>query len=212
MLKKVTLLIVFISCLSSAQKPQTIAYVDMEYILQSIPEYEKAKQKLDSKAAGWRKKIQSSENEIEKLTIALNNEKILLTEDLIIERKEDIQIKEAELSKLRASYFGTKGAYFEMNKQLVQPIQDEVYNAIRQIVAKKKYDFVFERSSDLILLHANPKYNISKTVISYITKSEKEREKEEAKLKKEQSKAALDQRIEEQKKRKAEKESKVIHR
>ena len=212
MLKKITLLLVFISAVCSAQKPQTIAYVDMEYILQSIPEYEKAQGKLDSKAADWRRKIERSEKEIEKLKFDLHNEKILLTEDLVLERKEDIQIKEAELSKLRASYFGTKGAYFEMRKQLVQPIQDEVYNAIQLIVAKKKYDFVFERSSELLLLHANPKYNISKTVISYITKTQKEREKEEAKQKKADSKAALEKRIEEQKKKKAEKESKIIHR
>ena len=212
MLKKITLLIVFVSCVCSAQKPQTIAYVDMEYILQNIPDYEKAQLKLDSKAAQWRKKIERSEKEISKLKLDLSNEKILLTEDLVVERQEDIYIKENELSKLRAEYFGTKGAYFELRKQLVQPIQDEVYNAIQQIVAKKKYDFVFERTSDLILLHANPKYDISKTVISYITKSEKEREKEEAKLKKEQSKEALQKRIEEQKRKKAEKESKIIHR
>jgi Skp family chaperone for outer membrane proteins len=212
MLKKITLLIIFISCICSGQKPQRIAYIDMEYILQNIPEYEKAQLKLDSKASQWRKKIERSEKEIEKLKFDLNNEKILLTEDLILERQEDIQIKETELSKVRASYFGTKGAYFEMRKQLVQPIQDEVYNAIQKVVVKKKYDFVFDRTSDLILLHANPKYDISKIVISYITKSEKEREKEEAKIKKEQTKDALQKRIDDQKKRKKEKESKIIHR
>lgn len=212
MLKKITLLIFFISTVSNAQKPQTIAYIDMEYILQSIPDYEKAQLKLDSKAAQWRKKIERQEKEIENLKFDLNNEKILLTEDLVLERQEDIQIKETELSRLRAEYFGTKGAYFEMRKQLVQPIQDEVYNAIQQIVAKKKYDFVFDRTSDLILLHANPKYDISKTVITYITKTQKEREKEEAKLKKEQAKEALQKRIEDQKRKRTEKESKIIHR
>tara|TARA_B100000809_G_scaffold204823_1_gene206332 strand:+ start:9584 stop:10222 length:639 start_codon:yes stop_codon:yes gene_type:complete len=212
MLKKITLLIFFVSSICSGQKPQTIAYIDMEYILQNIPDYEKAQLKLDSKAAQWRKKIERSEKEIEKLKSDLSNEKILLTEDLILERQEDIQIKETDLSKQRASYFGTKGAYFEMRKQLVQPIQDEVYNAIQKIIARKKYDFVFDRTSDLILLHANPKYDISKTVISYITKTQKEREKEEAKLKKAKSKEALQKRIDDQKKRKSQRESKVIHR
>lgn len=212
MLKKLSILIIFISCVCIGQKPQSIAYIDMEYILQNIPGYEKAQLKLDSKASQWRKKIERSENEIKKLRQELNNEKILLTEDLVVERQEDIQIKEKELSKLRASYFGTQGAYFEMRKQLVQPIQDEVYNAIQQIVKRKKYDFVFDKTSDLTMLFANPKYDISKSVISYITKSEKEREREEEKLKKAQAKADLEKRIEEQKKRKAERESKVIHR
>ncbi|WP_152285612.1 OmpH family outer membrane protein [Flavicella marina] len=212
MFKKITISILLISSILFAQKPQTIAFIDMEYILQNIPDYEKAQLKLDSKASQWRKKIERSENEIEKLKSDLSNEKILLTEDLIVERQEDISIKEKELSKMRASYFGTKGAYFELRKQLVQPIQDEVFNAIQQVIAKKKYDFVFDRTSDLTMLYGNPKYDISKTIISYLTKSEKEREREEEKLKKQKNKEDLEQRIEAQKKRKAEKESKVIHR
>jgi len=212
MLKKTSILIIFLSCICNAQKAQTIAYIDMEYILQNIPNYDKAQLKLDSKASQWRKSIEKSENEIKNLKLELNNEKILLTEDLIVERQEDIEIKEKELSKKRAGYFGSNGTYFEMRKQLVQPIQDEVYNAIQKIVAKKKYDFVFDKTSDLTMLFANPKYDISKAVISYITKSEKEREREEAKLKKAKSKEDLNKRIEEQKRKKAERESKVIHR
>lgn len=212
MLKKISLLIIFLSCACNAQKAQTIAYIDMEYILQNIPDYSKAQLKLDSKASQWRKKIERSENEIKKLKSELHNEKILLTEDLIVERQEDIELKEKELSKVRASYFGTEGAYFEMRKQLVQPIQDEVYNAIQQVVAKKKYDFVFDKTSDLTMLFANPKYDISKVIISYITKSEKEREREEEKLKKEKSKEDLNTRIKEQKRKKTEREGKVIHR
>ena len=212
MLKKLSILIIILSCACIGQKPQSIAFIDMEYILQNVPGYEKAQLKLDSKASQWRKKIERSENEIKNLKLELNNEKILLTEDLILERQEDIQIKVNELSKMRASYFGTKGAYFELRKQLVQPIQDEVFNAIQQIVSRKKYDFVFDRTSDLTMLYANPKYDISKTVISYITKSEKEREREEAKLKKAKAKEDLEKRIEEQKRKKAERESKIIHR
>ncbi|MEI6866362.1 OmpH family outer membrane protein [Flavicella sp.] len=212
MLKKISILIIFLSCTCYGQRPQTIAYIDMEYILQNIPDYNKAQLELDSKASQWKIIIEEFETEIKNMKSDLNDEKILLTEDLIIERREDIEIKEKELSQLRASYFGTYGTYFEMRKQLVQPIQDEVYSAIQQIVAKKNYDFVFDKTSDLTMLFANPKYDISKVVISYITKSEKERKREEEKLKKENSKQDREKRIEEQKIKRAERESKVIHR
>jgi Skp family chaperone for outer membrane proteins len=212
MLKKNSILIIFISCVCYGQKPQSIAYIDMEYILENIPGYEKAQLKLDSKASQWRRTIENSENEILKLKTALSNEKILLTEDLILEKQEDIQIKEKELSKMRASYFGTNGSYFELRKQLVQPIQDDVFNAIQSIVARKKYDFVFDKTSDLTMLYGNPKYDISKTVISFITKSEKEREREAEKAKKAKAKADLEKRIEQQKKKRAEKQNNVIHR
>jgi Skp family chaperone for outer membrane proteins len=212
MIKKVILLIFIASGLLNAQKPQTIAYIDMEYILESIPAYEEAQRKLETKVSQWRQNIEKKEGVIEKLKSDLADEKILLTDDLIIERKEDIHIKEVELKKLQARYFGVEGSLFEMRQQLVQPIQDEVYNAIQIIVKKKRYDFVIDRSSDLIILHANKKYDISKSVIAYITKSKKEIEIEEAKIKKKKSKDALQKRIEAQKARRAKKESKIIHR
>lgn len=196
----------------SAQKPQTIAYIDMEYILENLPKYNEAQKKLDNKVAGWRQKIERAENEIATLKAELLNEQILLTDDLILDKKETIKTKEIELQKTRATYFGSEGSLFLLRQQLVQPIQDEVYNAIQAIIKRKRYDFVFDRSSDLVMLHANPKYDISKTVITYMTKSKKQIEAEESKLKKAKTKAALKKRIEEQKTRREQKKSKIIHR
>lgn len=212
MIKKVFILTLFLSSILSAQKPQTIAYIDMEYILENLPNYNEAQKKLDNKVAGWRQKIEKEENDIEVLKTELLNEKILLTEDLIIDKQETIETKKIELQKLRARYFGSEGSLFLLRQQLVKPIQDEVYNAIQTIIKRKRYDFVFDRSSDLILLHANPKYDISKIVINYITKSKKEIEIEEAQLKKAETKASLKKRIEEQKARREKKQSKIIHR
>ena len=212
MVKKLFILTLFLSFGLSAQKPQTIAYIDMEYILENLPEYNNAQKKLDNKVAGWRQKIEKSENEIATLKAELLNEKILLTDDLIIDKKENIKTKEIELQKMKAKYFGAEGSLFLLRQQLVQPIQDEVFNAIQTIIKRKRYDFVFDRSSDLIMLHANPKYDISKTVITYMTKSKKQIEAEEAKLKKEKTKAALKKRIDEQKAKREQKKSKIIHR
>ena len=184
----------------SAQKPQTIAYIDMEYILESIPAYKKAQKTLDNKVAVWRKEIDKEASLIAEMKSVLNHEKILLTEDLISERKETIQFKEIELNKKKATYFGEEGSLFILRQQLVKPIQNDVYN------------FVIDRSRDLVLLHANPKYDISKTVIAYITKSIKEQQMEEAKEKKVKSKEALKKRIEEQQKRRVQKEKRIIRR
>lgn len=196
----------------SAQKPQKIAYIDMEYILESIPAYKKAQKKLDNKVAAWRKEIDKEASIIAGMKSALHNEKILLTEDLISEQKESIEFKEIELNKKKATYFGEEGSLFILRQQLVKPIQNDVYNAIQRIVKRKKYDFVIDRSSDLVLLHANPKYDISKTVIAYITKSIKEQEMEEVKEKKAKAKEALKKRINDQQKRKVQKEKRIIRR
>jgi hypothetical protein len=103
----------------------------------------------------------------------LANEKAILTNDIIEEKEEDILLKQEELRRLESLYFGPNGDMFLVRKQLVKPIQDQVYNAIQKIVKAKKYDFVFDKSSELILLYSNKKYDISEIVLSSIDKTRK---------------------------------------
>lgn len=214
MTKKIFVCFLFIGFFVFGQKPQTIAYIDMEYILENVPAYQEAEKKLSAKAEQWTNTLDTAEKQIMQLKNNLLHEKILLTEELILEREQEIKIKEFDLKKIEARYFGVEGSLYLMRKQLVQPIQDQVYNAIQTIVKQKKYDFVIDRSSELILLHANPKYDISKLVIKYINKSKKEIEIEEAKSKKKATKDALQKRIEalKEKRKQKQKERKVIRR
>ena len=160
----------------SAQKPQRVAYIDMNYILENIPEYRNAQSQLDSKVKKWQEKLDELSAEIEQLKTDLSNEKPLLTTELIREREEDIDIKEQELKRLQQAYFGPTGDLFQLRKQLATPVQDQVYNAIQDISKKKRYDFVFDRSSDLIMLYSNPKFDISELVLNSIVKNRKRQE------------------------------------
>jgi len=207
MTRKIFVCFLFIGFFVFGQKPQTIAYIDMEYILENVPAYQEAEKKLSAKAEQWTHTLDTAEKKIMQLKNNLLHEKILLTEELILEREQEIKIKEFDLKKIEARYFGVEGSLYLMRKQLVQPIQDQVYNAIQTIVKQKKYDFVIDRSSELILLHANPKYDISKLVIKYINKSKKEIEIEEAKSKKKATKDALQKRIEALKEKRKQKQN-----
>jgi len=158
-----------------AQKPQRIAYIDMAYILESVPDYKEAEAQLSTKANQWNEKVTKKKEELAVLKIDLSNEKALLTSGLIEEREEDIAIKTEELKKIQNKYFGTNGDLYHLRKQLVKPVQDQVYNAIQTIVKKKKFDFVFDKSSDLIMLYSNDKYDISDLVIKSITKFERKK-------------------------------------
>jgi Skp family chaperone for outer membrane proteins len=174
MTKNVLLLAFLILSLNSiAQKAQRIGYIDMEYILQNIPDYNEAQNKINAKAITWQNNIASQQKEIEDLKTELNNEKALLTKELIVEKEEDIQIKETELKKLQETYFGSNGDLFFLRQQLVQPIQDLVYNAVQDIASKRNYDFIFDKSSDLIMLFSIKQYDVSELVISSITRTEK---------------------------------------
>lgn len=169
------LILVFIcfNFIVNAQKPQRVAYIDMNYILENVPEYAAAQAQLDTKIKTWQQKLDVLSEEIEQLKTDLSNEKSLLTKELINEREEDIDIKEQELQRLQQAYFGPTGDLFQMRKQFVKPVQDQVYNAIQDIATKKRYDFVLDKSSDLILLYSNSKFDISELVLNSIVKNRK---------------------------------------
>merc|ERR1712065_45891 len=185
-MKKFFLLIVLSLSVSNiwSQRNQIIAYIDMEYILENVPEYLEAQNTLDSKVVRWRKKLDDQARFIEVLKTDLANEKAILTKEIIEEKEEEITLKQEELRRLESLYFGPKGDMFLIRKQLVKPIQDQVYNAIQSIAKRKKYDFVFEKSSDLIMLYSNKKYDISDLVLSSIdrTRLQKKRESKRTKL------------------------------
>jgi Skp family chaperone for outer membrane proteins len=185
-MKKIILLVVLLLTATNfwSQRNQIIAYIDMEYILENVPEYIEAQNTLDGKVAKWRKKLDKQARHIEVLKSDLANEKAILTKDLIEEKEEEIAIKQVELRRLESLYFGPKGDLFLVRKQLVKPIQDQVFNAIQNIAKRKKYDFVFEKSSDLIMLYSNKKYDISDFVLSTIDRTRLSNKKKELKKKK----------------------------
>ncbi|MDG2436421.1 MAG: OmpH family outer membrane protein, partial [Polaribacter sp.] len=139
-MKKIFLLVFLLFTATNfwSQRNQIIAYIDMEYILENVPEYMQAQNTLDAKIGKWRKKLDKQARHIEVLKSDLANEKVILTKDLIEEKEEEITLKQFELRRLESLYFGPKGDMFLVRKQLVKPIQDQVFNAIQGIAKRKK--------------------------------------------------------------------------
>ena len=194
-IRKVLLIICLLSInVTMAQKPQKIAYIDMEYILENVPEYTEAQERLKTRVISWQQRLDGLRREIEIMKVDLSNEKALLTNDLVEEREEDIQIKELDLSNLQAGYFGPTGDLYMLRKQLVRPVQDQIYNAVQEISVQKKYDMVFDKSSDLIMLYSNKKFDISELVLNKIVKGRKVQALEDKKI--EKSAAAIEKEAE----------------
>ena len=153
----------------------------MEYILENVPEYNDAQSRLNLKVATWQQKLDGIKRDIEIMKTDLSNEKPLLTQELINEREEDIQIKEEDLRKLQAAYFGPTGDLYLLRKQLVKPVQDQIYNAVQNIAINKKYDIILDKSSDLIMLYANKRFDVSELVLNSIVRGRKKAQLEEKK-------------------------------
>lgn len=211
-LKKIFLFVVLLFSVSTfwSQRNQLIAYIDMEYILENIPEYLKAQNTLDAKVAKWKSNLDQQARHIEVLKSDLANEKAILTKDLIDEKEEEITLKQEELRRLESLYFGPTGDLFLIRKQLVKPIQDQVYNAIQSIASRKNYDFVFEKSSDLVMLYSNKKYDISDLVLSTIDRTRLSEEKKEQRNSKNSKNPVIDKEITEKQQELIDKKEELI--
>jgi len=164
-MKKIILTISILFVTTVATFAQKIAYVDTGYILGQIPEYKDAQTELDKISVQWQKEIEAKYSEIDKMYKAYQAEQILLTEDMKKKREADIVAKEKEAKDLQKQRFGVDGELFKKRQELVKPIQDKVYNAVKTIADKGAYSIIFDKSSDLTMLYANSKLDKSDAVL-----------------------------------------------
>ncbi|MGC4041317.1 MAG: OmpH family outer membrane protein [Flavobacterium sp.] len=172
-----------------------IGYIDMEYILQNVPDYAEAKSQLEQKAQKWKQDIEAKKTDIAKLKDALKTERALLTKELIQEREEEIKFQEDELLDFQQKKFGPNGDLMTQKAVLVKPIQDQVFTIVQDLAEAKKYDFVFDKSSDLTMLFAAKRYDISDQVIRQITRAENREQRSKKEVKAQEAKDALDDAI-----------------
>lgn len=163
-LKKIGVALTFV-LIASMGVSQNFGYVDTEYILESIPDYKDAQGELDKLSIEWQKQLERRYAEIDKMYKNYQAEQILLTEDMKLKREDDIIKKEKAAKEYQKQKFGVDGELFQKRKELVKPIQDDVYKAISGIANYKKLGVVFDKASALTMLYTNPKYNISDDVL-----------------------------------------------
>jgi Skp family chaperone for outer membrane proteins len=186
MKKHLILLILFaFTCSLQAQvvRGLRIGYIDMEYILQNVPDYTEAKNQLEQKAQKWKQEISAKNNDITKLKESLKTERVLLTKELIEEREEEIAFQEKELMDYQEKRFGPNGDLMVQKAVLVKPIQDQVFTAVQDIAEQKRYDFVFDKSSDLTMIFAAKQFDISEIIIRQLTRISKRSQLSKSELK-----------------------------
>ncbi len=144
---------------------QKVAYVDLDYILSSVPEYKSAQEQLDQISIQWQKEIETRLTEVDRLFKAFQAEEILLTQDMKKKREDEIISKEKQAKELQKQHFGVDGDLFRKRQELVKPVQDKVYSAIKSLSEKQAIAILFNKSADINILFANPKYDKSDEVL-----------------------------------------------
>ena len=163
-LKRIGLVLILVAS-TILGNSQNFGYVDTEYILENIPDYKDAQDELDKLSVEWQKQLERRYSEIDKMYKNYQAEQILLTEDMKLKREDEIVKKEKAAKEYQKQKFGVNGELFQKRKELVKPLQDDVYSAISSIANYKKLGVVFDKASALTMLYTNPKYNISDDVL-----------------------------------------------
>jgi len=180
-----SLVYLILSTFCSAQKGVRIAYIDFNEIIEKIGDFKEATKNLERKAENWNKEIEIKKMQLKSMEDQLNSERFLLTSELIKDRQDELDIYRNEIFTLQNKYFGINGNYINQKNKLIKPIQDRVLSIVREIAIEKKFDFVFDRSSDLIMLYSQKNYDISELVLRKINNQEKiKSRKEEIELRK----------------------------
>ena len=150
---------------SVAANAQKFALVDMEYILKNIPAYERANEQLTQVGKKWQAEVEALNTEAQTMYKNYQNEVVFLSQEQKKARQEAIMNKEKEAGDLKRKYFGPEGELFKKRTSLMTPIQEEIYNAVKDICDIRGYSLVLDRASDAGIIFASPKIDISNEVL-----------------------------------------------
>lgn len=165
-MKKLIFTLAFLMVGGMAAMAQRFVYVDSEYILKHIPEYNSAQKQLDALSEQWQKEVDTRFAEVERLYKAYQADQVLLTEDMRKRRENEIVEKEKEAKEFQRLKFGFEGELFQQRSKLIKPIQERVAKAIQSLSEAQQLDVVFDKGSDIMMLHANPRLDRSNEVIT----------------------------------------------
>lgn len=191
------LALILTSTFQAQTRGTKVGYIDMEYILQNVPDYTEAQNQLEQKAQKWKQEIETKKIEINKLKEALKAEKALLTKGLIEERIAEIVFLENETLEYQQKRFGPTGDLMTQKAGLTKPIQDQVFTAVQDIAETKKYDFIFDKTSDMTMLFAAKRFDISDQIIRVLNRTEKREQLTKKQLKEEEEKEAKEDALDE---------------
>ena len=164
-MKKILLSYLLLLSVCITAKAQRYAIVDTKYILEKMPDYKTAQQKLDQFSVQWQKEIDDKQGALDKMYKDYDAEQVMLSQELKKKREDELFLREKEVRELQRKRFGFEGDLFKRRQELVKPVQDKVYNAIQKIAVARLYDFILDKSEGITVIFADPKLDKSEDVL-----------------------------------------------
>ena len=144
---------------------QKFALMDMEYVLKNIPAYERANEQLNQVSKKWQAEVEALNTQAATMYKNYQNEVVFLSKEQKAAKQEEIMLKEKEAADLKKKYFGPEGELFKKRESLMSPIQEEIYNVVKEISEQRGYSLVLDRTSDSAIIFGSPKIDISNEIL-----------------------------------------------
>lgn len=165
-MKKMTLALFMMIAFAFGASAQKFALIDMEYILKNIPAYEMANEQLNQISQRWQKEVEAKATEAQTMYKNYQSDMVFLTDEQKTKKEAEIVAKEKEATELRYKYFGPEGELYKKRQSLMQPIQDEIYNAVKKLSDERGYQCIFDRASSANIIYASPRIDVSNEVLA----------------------------------------------
>jgi outer membrane protein len=165
MMRKTLAILIFTCATVLVNAQMKFAFVDTKYVLENMPDYTEAQNVLDAASSEWQTEIEGRYASIERMYKSYQAEAVLLTEEMRQKREEEIVRKETDAKDLQKKRFGVEGDLFKKRQELIQPIQEKIFNAIREYANEGGYEAIFDKSGQAGVLYANPKYDKSDKIL-----------------------------------------------
>lgn len=167
-MKKYISFIAFFCCMIVTVSAQRFCYVDTQYVLENLPEYTSSQKRLQSQTDAWQKEIEIKKENFARTQANFEAEKILLTAEQMKEQETKLSEEADAIRALQDKRYGPLGDLISLRRSMVKPLQDQIYNATKQVADKRGYSFVFDKGSDLIMIYTDPKFDISRDVLAIL--------------------------------------------
>lgn len=164
-MKRIVALAIIAIVFTGVATAQKFAFVDSDYILKNIPSYKAAQDELDKYSQTWESEVKKEYEAIDEMYKSYKAERVLLSEEMREQRENDIIAKEKSVKELQQKYFGAEGDLFKKREELVRPIQDAVFKAVKELSAEGSYAIIFDTASGASILYSNPRFDMSDEIL-----------------------------------------------
>jgi outer membrane protein len=166
-----------LSTASSEVRAQKIGFIDSQAILDQLPEAKDAKRRLEVLTLEWQNEIKKKRDALDKMVREFQAKEVLYTDEIKQQKRKEMMDADKAIFEYQNQKFGVDGEYFRKQSELMRPIQDKLYSAMRAVAVDNDYEFVFDRASDTMLLYANETHNLTQKVLDRLLASLPERDR-----------------------------------